>query len=151
VRKQLAGRSHQESSPREFGTDIYTAEWNQRTYDECLRRAEALLFEGKRVIVDASFREEARRREFLSAAARWGVPRLLLACQAEAAIIRQRLAARRGDASDADWATHLAAAERWEQAGPQTQQATHRIETGGSRDDALAAARAVLEQAELAR
>ena len=41
-----------------FEEGIYTPEWTERTYAECLRRAEALLFEGRHVIVDASFSED---------------------------------------------------------------------------------------------
>ena len=49
VRKELSGiRRHESSS--EFGTGIYTAEWTERTYAELLRRAEELLFEGRRVL-----------------------------------------------------------------------------------------------------
>src|SRR5262249_20569256 len=64
VRKELAGASE----------GIYTPEWAERTYAECLRRAEQVLFEGQRPLVDATFREERWRRDFLALADRWGVP-----------------------------------------------------------------------------
>src|SRR5262249_54499476 len=40
--------------------EIYSSAWTDRTYAECLDRAEKLLFQGKRVIVDATFREEKK-------------------------------------------------------------------------------------------
>ena len=78
---------------------------------------EAALFEGKRVIVDASFREESQRRRFLDLAAKWSVPGILLICQADAAVVKTRLENRRDDVSDADWAIYLEAAQRWEPLG----------------------------------
>src|SRR5579884_50476 len=55
VRKELAA---QDSASPQRQQVIYTSEWTARTYAECLHRAEQLLFEGKRVIVDATFRED---------------------------------------------------------------------------------------------
>ncbi|MFO0841437.1 MAG: AAA family ATPase [Gemmataceae bacterium] len=92
----------------------YTPGWDDRTYAECLRRAERLLFEGRRVLIDATWREQRRRRAFLGAAARWGVPGGLLICQATPETVRRRLAARRGDVSDADWAVYQELVKGWE-------------------------------------
>ena len=60
VRKELAGRRNQGSAPVGFGEELYAPDWNERTYAECLRRAEDFVFEGRRVLIDASFREERR-------------------------------------------------------------------------------------------
>jgi len=79
------------------------------------------LIEGKRINVDASFREEASRRRFLDAAARMCIPRVLLICEADPEEIRVRLANRRGDASDADWSIYEQAAEAWQPPGERTQ------------------------------
>ncbi len=140
VRKELAGLTDKEQDPSALGESIYTAEWTERTYAECLRRAEGLLFEGKRVLVDANFREEARRRAFLEAAARGGVPGTFLLCQAEPDVVRQRLASRRGDASDADWPVYLKAAEIWEAPGPRTRSVLQTVPTGGSVEHMLSQA-----------
>ncbi len=102
VRKELAREARQGSAPAAFGEDLYASDWNERTYAECLRRAEDSLFQGRRVLIDASFRQEAHRRLFLEAAYRWGITGCLLLCRAEPAVIRERLASRQGDASDAD-------------------------------------------------
>jgi predicted kinase len=151
VRKDLAAAAGIDSGPDAFGAGIYSADWNDRTYTECLRRAEALLFEGERVLVDASFREEARRRALLEAAARWRVPALLLVCQADPQVIRARLAARKGDASDADWSIYLEAAKVWQQPGPATERAVQTIATSGTREQSLAQALAALRASGLAR
>ena len=151
VRKRLAGFAEEQRSTQAFGSGIYTAEWNERTYAECLRRAEHLFVEGERVLIDASFREEARRREFLDAAARWRVPAVLLVCQADAEVIRRRLSARQGDLSDADWGIYVEAAKAWEQPSDATAPAVRAIATGGTRKQAFAQAMAALRAIGLAR
>jgi aminoglycoside phosphotransferase family enzyme/predicted kinase/predicted RNA binding protein YcfA (HicA-like mRNA interferase family) len=144
VRKELAGLTPAERATADFGEGLYTPEWNERTYAECLSRATRLLFEGRRVIVDASFREDARRREFLETARAWGVPGLLLLCTADPKVVRDRLRKRKGDVSDADWEIYTRAAERWEEMGPITRKVSVEIPTGGGPNDALSAALAEL-------
>jgi aminoglycoside phosphotransferase family enzyme/predicted kinase len=109
VRKELAG-----VPVTSKGRHIYTPEWSQRTYRECWRRAEQRLFEGRRVIVDATFSRERDRREFLAGARRWAVPAALIVCQADRDVVRQRLARRSGDVSDADWEVYEEAERHWE-------------------------------------
>src|SRR5206468_3698484 len=104
IRKELAGHDQQ---------DLYSPEWTDKTYRECLRRAENLLFEGRRVLVDANFRQEQYRQLFLHTAQYWGVPALFLHCQASPEVIRARLQGRTGDASDADWNVFTRLAETW--------------------------------------
>ncbi|MEX2111984.1 MAG: AAA family ATPase [Pirellulales bacterium] len=146
VRKELAGSEADISQSAEFDRGIYAPEWTERTYAECLRRAMAHLFEGRRVIVDASFRAEAQRTRFLDAAAHAGVRPVFLYCQADAEMIRQRLAQRTGDASDADWDIYQQAARLWEEPGDNTQRLLATIDTGKSREAALAAALEALGQ-----
>ena len=140
------GRRRFGSTIRSLAQGIYTPEWTKRTYAECLRRAERALFEGRRVVVDATFREEWAQRAFLDAARRWAVPALLLLCEADPAVARARLEDRRGDASDADWAVHLQAAARWEEPGPSTREAIRTLSTSDGRQQSLAAAVEVLRQ-----
>ncbi len=150
VRKELAGVSEKSDQTAQFDRGIYSPEWSERTYAECLRRAEAMLFEGRRVIVDASFRDERQRRVFLEAAAHWGVPPMFLVCQADPNVIRQRLAVRTGDASDADWAIYEQAARHWGGPSDSTKRALATIDSGQSRDASLAAALDVLRRNQLA-
>jgi aminoglycoside phosphotransferase family enzyme/predicted kinase len=134
VRKELAAP----------GTDLYSAAWTWRTYDECRQRAEDLLQDGRRVLVDATFREEARRGEFLEAAIRLGVPALLLHCRAHPETVRARLESRRGDVSDADWAVYRQLAAAWDEPGAATQRVLREVPTDGSREEALERALGVL-------
>jgi aminoglycoside phosphotransferase family enzyme/predicted kinase len=112
VRKELAGLPAEQPAP---DPDLlYSAEWTARTYAEVLRRTDDWLLDGRRVLVDATFREEAQRRRFLDLARRRGVPVQFLCCTADPAVARQRLAKRQGDASDAGWAVYQRLAGLWE-------------------------------------
>jgi aminoglycoside phosphotransferase family enzyme/predicted kinase len=146
VRKELAFQDAA-SSQREQG--IYTPEWNERTYVECLHRAEQLLWEGKRVVVDATFREEKQRRTFLVAAVRLGVQGLILLCRVEPDTVRRRLEQRKGDASDADWSIYLHLAASWEEPGSFTKRFCHVISTEGSPEESLSRALEVLGDLQL--
>jgi aminoglycoside phosphotransferase family enzyme/predicted kinase len=149
VRKELAGIG---DGPAEnaFAGGIYSPAWNERTYAECLRRAEGLLFEGRRVVVDASFREDGRRAAFIEMARRWGVPVLGFVCQAAPDTVRARLALRHVDVSDADWSIYLQAAARWEEPGPATHPYLHPLSTEGDPCEDLGRGLALLREAGLA-
>jgi uncharacterized protein len=151
VRKELVKSSGVEGRKAVAGyaSGIYTPEWTERTYEECLARADAALFAGNRVLIDASFRDESQRRRFLDLAARWSVPGILLICHADAAVVKTRLEERRADVSDADWAIYLQAAERWEPPGPRTQSCCHAIDTGRHDSPALVRSLEVLRRHEL--
>jgi uncharacterized protein len=138
VRKELAG------VPESARASAYSTEWTERTYAECLRRAEARLFQGGRVIVDANFREESRRQMFFKAAHNWGVPGAMLICRADEETIRQRLAHRKGDASDADWSVYESLRRDWEE--PAIQENVQTIDTGAGLDEATYQAIAALRR-----
>lgn len=147
VRKQLAERDgvSTQAAAAPFGQGLYTSAWTQRTYEECLRRAEAVVFEAGRALIDASFRQESFRRLGLETAQRWGVPTTLLLCEAEPEIVRQRLDMRRGDASDADWTIYQQAAASWEPLGAQATRLSHRIETSHDLQSSLNAVNQALD------
>ena len=149
IRKEVAGLAPETRAAAEFQTGLYSSEWTERTYNECLRRAGDLMFQGRRVIVDASFREDAHRLKFIDLAKHWGVPAAWLECQAESAVIRGRLQARRGDASDAGWKVYQAAAAHWEAPGVETSRKYHALDTGGSVEDMTKSAIALLRSLEL--
>jgi hypothetical protein len=113
VRKELAGLAPLERGTAAFGAGIYGPEWSDRTYAELLARAEAALFEGGRVVVDATCLVPERRRPFVDAAARWCVPIHVLVCDAPLELVRSRLERRTDDPSDADWSIHLRARAEW--------------------------------------
>ena len=140
VRKELAGLSEQVRRPQHLFELFYTPAWNDRTYAECLHRAERLLLEGQRVIVDATFCEGQKRQLFLNAAVRWGVPAGILLCRAEPETVRRRLEQRQGDASDADWSVYLQLAANWEKLSTQAGQVVHTISTEGNPEQTLSQA-----------
>jgi aminoglycoside phosphotransferase family enzyme/predicted kinase len=149
VRKELAGVPGQEQTPPQLRKVLYSPEWTERTYGECWRRAERQLLEGRRVLVDATFREEQQRQAFLNAAVRSGVPAVILLCQAEPETVRRRLGMRQRDASDADWSVYLQVAASWEEMGTHAGQVRHAISTEGSPEQVLARALAALRQSGL--
>jgi uncharacterized protein len=144
VRKELAGLSAKAPAPSPFGEGLYAPAWTDRTYAECLSQAEALLFEGKRVVVDASFGEEWRRRDFSDLAARFALPVVFLRCNADPNVVRLRLRDRLGDPSDADWRVHREAAERWQEPGPQTRQILREVPSGGTEEETVSRVLALL-------
>jgi aminoglycoside phosphotransferase family enzyme/predicted kinase len=140
VRKELAAGVS--------GEALYTREWTERTYAECLRRAEALLVGGKRVIVDATFHEDLWRARYLTVAKEVGVPGMFLVCDALPGEVRKRLKNRTGDASDADWSVYRTMAETWEVVGERVGRVTRGLDTTDTAAG-LAAARRALERAGL--
>jgi aminoglycoside phosphotransferase family enzyme/predicted kinase len=149
VRKELAHLAEGEPATSPYGTGIYRPEWNERTYAECLKRAEVLLFEGRRVVVDATFGREANRGAFLETATRWGVPAAFLCCRAEPAVVRARLENRRHDASDADWPIYLEAAAHWQAPGLITKRSMRELDAGEDRERVMARADTLLRDLEL--
>lgn len=149
VRKELAGLPAEQPAPAAFGEGIYDSVSTERTYNECLSRAKRLLFDGKRVVVDASFGEERRRCQFLELSQRLAAPAIFFLCEANPDIARLRLERRQGDASDADWPIHQRAAERWEKIGRSTQLVLKTVATDGTPQETCARARDVLRDLSL--
>lgn len=147
VRKELAGLAPTQSAKSDFGGGIYTAEWNEKTYGECLKRTEAALFEGRRVVVDASFREEANREKFVALAREMGVPVAIIHRTAPEAVVRERLA-RRGDnsISDADWEIHRKFALVWEESSSEIAAITADIPHTADKREPLRLTLAALEK-----
>ncbi len=129
--------------------DLYSEEWTERTYGECLQRAERQLWEGRRVIVDATFRREKQRALFRELGRRWCVPTVLLLCQAEPERVRERLQGRKGDISDADWEVYLRLQAEWEEGAQGTAAPLHRIDCNGTPDAMCRQAQNILQQAKL--
>ncbi len=141
VRKELAGLAPDTPG----GQELYTPEWSDRTYAECLRRAEQALFDGQRVILDATFREDARRRAFLDLARGLCVPAVAFACEARPGVVRDRLTIRTGDASDATWEVYCNQRAAWEPPSEVTASALVTIQTDPG-SDPLASATTALRQ-----
>jgi predicted kinase len=145
VRKELAGvapSSTEAGLPplHAWRSGLYAPEETNRTYGECRRRALDLLFQGKRAVVDATFADEALRRSFLDAAASLGVPVVWFVCTASADAVRERLASRRGDASDADFGVYEEARRSWTPAGRESRGLLVEVDTEPGERAALAQA-----------
>jgi aminoglycoside phosphotransferase family enzyme/predicted kinase len=142
VRKEMAGLRPEDRG----GEELYTAEWTERTYAGCLARTAAALFDGKRVIVDATFREDRFRQRFSELARRLGLPALLLICEARPDVVRDRLAARTGDVSDATWEVYQRQRGQWDEPGSETAAQVVRIDTNPGANPAEMARQALRER-----
>jgi predicted kinase len=89
------------------------------------------VFQGKRVVVDASFGHERDRENLLAVGRALGVPSLLLLFEADRDSVRQRIESRTSDPSDADWEIYREAAKRWETTGTETKRAARRVSVEG--------------------
>jgi hypothetical protein len=138
--KELAGLPTTSRGP----TGLYSADITERTYDECWCRARKRLLGGGRVIVDATFQRDSFRRRFLQLALDCGARAIWLECVAPPEIVHQRLLARHGDPSDADWSVYQLLQSRWEDASNFCARYHASIESGGVAASALDAAREIL-------
>lgn len=130
-RKARAGRPAAAPLPAAFYAEGARAD----IYAAMLGRARTILRAGHAVVLDATFLDPARRAEAEALAAETGVPFTGFWLEAPEAVLRARIEARRGDASDADAAVLSAQLARG--AGP----------IGWRRLDAARPAEAVAEEA----
>jgi aminoglycoside phosphotransferase family enzyme/predicted kinase len=149
VRKRLAGLDPLAKQRPDIDEGIYTGEWSERTYAACLERAADVCRAGGRALVDATFVESHRREKFVEAAIAWGVPVILLVVHAPSELIRERLAARTSDPSDADWSVYEALRAKWSPVDPMLCRSS-RIDASGSPRDMLNEAIRALANAKLA-
>lgn len=112
-RKRLFGLGLEESSHAR-GMDIYTKDANVRTFGRLERLAYEVLDNGYPVVVDATFIERDLRRRFERLARKCNVPWAIVECTAPENTVKQRLANRHGDASEAGFEQFLAQRERFE-------------------------------------
>lgn len=103
-RKRLYGLAPEQPSASVAG-GIYTRDASARTYGELLARARAVLEAGFSVLADATFLRRAHRAEFIALADALGLPCRILAFDAPAAVLRERVARRAAAGSDASEAT----------------------------------------------
>jgi aminoglycoside phosphotransferase family enzyme/predicted kinase len=149
VRKRLAGLDPLVKQRPDIDQGIYTSEWSDRTYAACLGRAGDVCRAGGRALVDATFVDKRRREEFVHAAIAWGVPVILLVVHAPPELIRERLAARTQDPSDADWSVYEALRAKWSPVDPMLCRSS-RIDASGNPRDMLNEAIRALTHAKLA-
>ena len=100
-RKRLFGL-HMLDDSRAHGLDLYRADATALTYAHLLATARTLVQAGWPVVLDAAFLRRDERASALALARAAGVPFFILHCEAPTTVLRERLLARRGDASEAD-------------------------------------------------
>lgn len=96
-----------------FDDPGYTAEETAAVYDELLARAEDRLADGRRVVLDATFKTRERRREARALAGRVDCGFRLVFVDCEESVVERRIADREG-VSDADFEVHRQFRERFE-------------------------------------
>ena len=100
-RKRLFGLGMLEDS-RAKGLDLYTQDTTARTYAQLFATAQLALLAGYPVILDAAFLRRSERAQALALARELGVPFFIVDCNAPPHVLRERLLARQGDASEAN-------------------------------------------------
>ena len=94
VRKRISGISKFERRYEEYDTGIYSRDVTKKTYDEVFDNAEAIVSNGKSVIVDASFSKTIWRESLVERAESLGAHLYFIQAQAPKNIIEQRLTTR---------------------------------------------------------
>jgi len=100
-RKRLFGLAMLDDS-RAKGLDLYGKDATQRTYEHLFATARLALQAGYPVVLDAAFLQRDERLRALTLAHDCSVPLAIVACEAPLHVLRERLLARHGDASEAD-------------------------------------------------
>lgn len=90
------------ASTHEAAVDAYTAEATQKTYAQLLARGRIALAAGFPVVLDAAYLRRAERDAARSLAREMDAPFTILDCEASMAVLRERIAARRSDPSEAN-------------------------------------------------
>ncbi len=117
TRKRLLGIDSTERRWEPFEQGIYSPETTRRTYDALLEEARPWLERGKPVILDASFLARGHREGALRLAQEADAQFLALECEADEALIWERLSERRGEeriVSDGRWEIYQGQQERRE-------------------------------------
>jgi len=140
-RKRLAGVDALEPLP----AAAYTPAARRRIYRSLREKARCVLLAGQSVIIDAVFAEQVARQDFEALAREAGVPFKGLWLHAGSATLRQRVAGRSRDASDAT--PEVVSRQLGGDLGPFTAQWTV-VDAGGTSQQTLAAAEAALRDPE---
>ena len=103
VRKHLAEipLDQEGTAKGKVGGGIYTPAMTEKTYTRLLELGLLLAQEGWSVILDAKYDRQALRQKVITQAETHGIPVRILHCTASLPVLRDRLAHRTGDISDA--------------------------------------------------
>ncbi|MBS0395191.1 MAG: AAA family ATPase [Proteobacteria bacterium] len=100
-RKRLAGLAASAASGSAPGAGLYGPDATERTYSRLAALAGALARAGVDVLLDATFLDRGQRTRVAQAAGAAGARLAILECRAPQALLRERVAARRDDPSEA--------------------------------------------------
>ena len=100
-RKRLFGLRMLDDSAAQ-GLNLYTAQVTAQTYSHLFATAAPALSAGLPVVLDAAFLQRGERDQARALAAQLGVGFSIVHCAAPLAVLRERLLARKGDASEAN-------------------------------------------------
>ncbi|HVH42904.1 MAG TPA: AAA family ATPase [Labilithrix sp.] len=142
TRKHMIGLAPTDHAAAGAWQGAYDPAFSERVYAEVLQRADAVLASGRPVIIDASFRSADARRAARQLAVAHGVPFRLFECVAPLDVCRSRLAAREQatSVSDATPGVLDAFSAGYEPIIELPPSEHVRMDTGGTADEALAAA-----------
>jgi uncharacterized protein len=145
-RKRLHGLDPMAAAPSRVGQGLYDTDSSERTYARLKEVAQTSLTGGVSLLVDAAFLDVARREEFVRLALDLGARPVVLACEASHAVLRSRVAARRGDPSDADLAVLESQLARPAETGALESGCRMIVDTGVEPDVAALAVRLLARQ-----
>jgi aminoglycoside phosphotransferase family enzyme/predicted kinase len=109
IRLELAGKNPAERQTVDYGTGIYTDEFNDLTYERMFERAVETLSGGRSAVLDATFLNPRWHERAKEIADRTGAELLMIECQCPPNVARERLAKRARELlepSEADWAIY---------------------------------------------
>jgi uncharacterized protein len=124
-RKRLFGLDSRQRAEQ----DHYSQSATEQTYRHLAELASGIIDCGYTVLVDATFLDAAQRQRFRELARAKGCPFHILAFTAREAVLRQRLAQRRHDASDADEAVLSRQLAQYRPLGAEEQKEVLRIDS----------------------
>jgi hypothetical protein len=101
-RKRLFGLKPEDSGQSALGKGIYSIEATEKTYRKLEELAAHIIDAGYPVIVDAVFLNYQEREYFRDLAENRQIPFIILECTTDEETLRQRVAQRKNDISDAD-------------------------------------------------
>lgn len=133
-RKRLHGLDPDLPAPAAVGDGLYSAGATERTYARLAEIARGALRNGVSMVVDAAFLESARREQFIELALESGARPVVVACEAPAERLRERVAMRRNDPSDAGLAVLEAQLARPVEVGPREAPYHVTVDTGAAPD-----------------
>jgi len=152
VRKMLSGLPQRQRVHQPFNQGLYSPEMSARTYAHMFERAEGFLRAGQSIVLDASFHDQARRREAAELAGRCGARLLFLQTVCRPEEQRRRLEERQAGASTSDGRVEIMAAQAaaFEPAGPAEDGRRRAVATDGPKEATRALAEAALREHGLA-